>query len=126
MRFRPASIKLEKDLFTANMFEDMKRGSFSNFATIKLLHLLFPGEKNLSEKSFQFFGFEPVCPGKGKYLIRKKTGEVVNTFFGTRSKPIFNIKKIKKRVINKLLSINQIDVSLVFTGEGIVTDIIID
>jgi len=119
--FRPKQMKLEKDIFEANMMESANRASFNNFATIKLLNTIFPDNKDLAGKSFKMYAVKPMCPMGGSYTIDKRTGKVSNSVFGSRSNNVIKYENVKSDLFKKYFSTEEIKLELEFTKEGIKT-----
>lgn len=119
--YRPKQMILEKSLYKFSMLESAQESSFNNFGTFKLLSTIFPKKKNLDEVALNIFGFKPVCPMGGKYLIDAKTKQVSNTVFGNRNKTIIDVNKIKSDSLKRYFSTDEIKIELEFTKEGIKT-----
>ena len=121
----PSRVKLEKDIFVANLMEGMKSSSFQNLGTMKLLHTLFPGEPDLGKKAYDIFGFEPVCPAKGKYLFNDKN-IVSSSLFGTPAHQFILKDEVMKNSVEELLKTPKIEVQLKFHETGIISDMIVE
>lgn len=121
----PSRVKLEKDIFAANLIEGTKLSSFHNLGTMKLLHTLFPRELDLGKKAYDTFGFEPVCPAKGKYLFDAQN-KISNSLFGTPENQFILKDEVMKNYVDELLKTPKIEVRLQFHETGIITDMIIE
>ncbi|MFH0977599.1 MAG: hypothetical protein V1874_17610 [Spirochaetota bacterium] len=122
--YRPAEMKLERSSYEMSILESAQSSSFKNFGTIKLLDTLFPGEKDIAQKSLEVFGFKPLCPMGGVYTIDAKTGKVRNSVFGDLSSPYIKADEIKSDILTRFFSTKDIKIKLEFTKEGIKTKII--
>ncbi len=87
--------------------------------------MFFPNAKNPGKKALNLFGFEPVCPANGKYIMTKK-GNIKNTLFGEPYNPILKSKEIKRSGINKLMKTEKMDISFQFKDTGILTEFVLE
>ncbi len=123
--YRPSQMLLEKNMFMANVMEDVQAASFRNMGTIKLMKALFPASKDPQESAMENFGFKPLCPMGGSYTINEK-GEVANSVFGTMDRPVIRYDRIHSDMMKKHFSTERIMLDLEFTDEGIMTTVEIE
>jgi len=88
--FRPSALNRERGEYRSGILEDAILKSRKNFGTIKLASLIYPDASagSLPDLIYRDFGFRPVCPLGGGYLIEKKSGEVYSPIFGSYMAPM--------------------------------------
>jgi len=128
--FRPSEMILEHDIYRAGMLENGLEKSRRNIGTIKLMGMIFPDadSKDIPDLTYKNFGFKPVCPLGGDYIIDRKTGDVRNSVYGSESLPILRIDDNNNGIIpvylKKFFKTSEFRVELEFTPEGIKTKIV--
>lgn len=126
---RPSSMILEHDTYRAGMIENGLQKSRKNSGTIKLMGMIFPDadSKDIPDLTYKNFGFKPVCPLGGSYIYDRKTGNVMNTVYGSVDSPILKIDENSNGAVplylNKFFKSSELRVDLEFTPEGIRTKI---
>ncbi|OHD12312.1 MAG: hypothetical protein A2Y41_07745 [Spirochaetes bacterium GWB1_36_13] len=126
LSIRPSAMDQEKSVFTANMMEAYAGASFKNHTTLELVKIMFPDAENLSQKAFEVFGFEPVCPVKGNYIFNEEKNEIESSVFGSKNNPLFNKDYIDAYLEKTIYKIQAMKISLEFTKDGIKTHIIVE
>ncbi len=127
--YRPSQMILERDIYNAAMIENGLQKSRRNIGTIKLISSIFPDAagSQIPDLTFRNFGFKPVCPLGGEYLIDRNTGEVRNTVYGREKFPVLKIDENSKGIVplylKNFFKTNELRVELEFTPEGIMTKI---
>jgi len=128
--YRPSEMKLEKDVYRTGMIESGLQKSRKNTGTIKLMGMIFPDSdsKVIPDLIYQNFGFKPVCPLGGEYIINKTNGNVSNSVYGSEKFPILRIDENSNGIIplylKRFFKTSELKVELEFTPEGIKTKII--
>jgi len=122
LQVRPDTMRLERPVFERTVAEAAMNASFRNLGTIRLLSLLFPGEKDLAERCWKTFGFEPVSPAGGTYSVDPETGTASDSLFGSRETPRLDVAGIRTAVgMTRFFSTRKITLALRFTPEGIMS-----
>jgi len=128
--YRPSEMILEKDIYRTGMIENGLNKSRKNFGTVKLTGMIFPNAsgKELSDLTYNNFGFKPVCPLGGEYIYDRKSGEVRNSVYGSETLPVLKIDEnnngIVPQYLKKFFKSTELRVELEFTPDGIKTKII--
>jgi len=122
LQVRPDAMQLERPVFERTVAEAAMNASLRNLGTLRLLSLLFPDEKNLARKCWKTFGFEPISPAGGNYLVDPVSGTVSDSVFGTRENPRLDVDGIRTAVgMTRFFSTRRITLALRFTPEGIMS-----
>jgi hypothetical protein len=127
--YSPSEMILEHDIYRAGMLENGLQKSKRNTGTIKLMGMIFPDadSKDIPDLTYRNFGFKPVCPLGGEYIIDKKSGEVRNSVYGSGNSPVLRIDENSKGIIpvylQKFFKTDELRVELEFTPEGIKTKV---
>jgi len=127
--YRPSGMILERDSYRAGMIENGLQKSKRNFGTIKLMALIFPNadSKDIPDLTYKNFGFKPVCPLGGDYIVDRKSGNVRNSVYGSGTFPIIRIEENNNGIVplylKKFFNTSELRVELEFTPEGIKTRI---
>jgi len=128
--YRPSEMILERNIYRMGMLENGLNKSRKNFGTVKLMGSIFPNadSKDIPDLTYKNFGFKPVCPLGGEYVIDRNTGDVRNTVFGSESFPILRIDENNNGIIplylKKFFKSQELRVEFEFTQEGIKTKIL--
>ncbi|HRX49064.1 MAG TPA: hypothetical protein P5120_16210, partial [Spirochaetota bacterium] len=121
---RPSELTQEKDMYRSGFIEEAMFKSMKNFGTIKLMSLIYPDapQRDLPELTYRDFGFTPVCPLAGEYLIEKQSGDVYSSVFGGYTAPSIRsgIKEngATHEGLRKFFSTTEIRGELQFMDEG--------
>ncbi len=121
---RPAELSQEKDMYRSGFIEEAMFKSMKNFGMIKLMSLIYPDApyRELPELAYRDFGFKPVCPLGGEYLIEKKSGDVYSSVFGGYTAPSIRsgIKEngVTHEGLRRFFTTTEIRSELQFTNEG--------
>jgi hypothetical protein len=86
---RPAELTQEREMYRSDFIEEAMLKSMKNFGMIKLMSLIYPdvSHGDLPGLAYRDFGFRPLCPLGGEYLIEKQSGDVYSSVFGGYTAP---------------------------------------
>jgi len=121
---RPAELTQERDMYRSGFIEEGMLMSMKNFGMIKLMSLIYPEASytELPDLAYRDFGFKPVCPLGGDYLIEKQSGDVYSSVFGGYTSPSIRsgIKEngVTHEGLRRFFSTAEIRGKLQFTDEG--------
>jgi hypothetical protein len=121
---RPSELLQEKDMYRSGFIEEAMLKSMKNFGMIKLMSIIYPGssQSELPNLAYRDFGFKPVCPLGGEYLIERSSGDVYSSVFGEYTAPSIRsgIKEngATHEGLRKFFLLTEIRGELQFTDEG--------
>jgi len=121
---RPAELTQERDMYRSGFIEEGMLKSMKNFGMIKLMSLIYPDASHgdLPGLAYRDFGFRPLCPLGGEYLIEKQSGDIYNSVFGGYTAPSIRSGIKENGVIHeglrRFFSTVEIRSELQFTDEG--------
>lgn len=121
---RPAELTQEREMYRSDFIEEAMLKSMKNFGMIKLMSLIYPdvSHGDLPGLAYRDFGFRPLCPLGGEYLIEKQSGDVYSSVFGGYTAPSIRsgIKEngVTHEGLRRFFSTAEIRGELQFTDEG--------
>lgn len=121
---RPAELTQEREMYRSGLIEEAMLKSMKNFGMIKLMSLIYPDAqvRELPDLAYRDFGFRPVCPLGGEYLVEKSSGEVYSSAFGGYNSPVIRsgVKELGPVYdgLRRFFSTAEIRAELSFTPEG--------
>ncbi len=127
--YRPSEMVLERDIYRSAMLEKGLDKSRRNIGTMRLLGSIFPDadSRELPNLSFGSFGFRPVCPLGGDYILNRKSGTVRNSIYGSADLPVLTLNEKSSGTVQyflkQLFSLYELRIEFEHASDGIRTKI---